>query len=53
MLGYQIEESFYASSLIPTTTNATASREKEIANIDGTNFSDFYNPSESSIYKKI
>lgn len=51
--GYQIEESSYASSLIPTTTNATVSREKEIAKIDGTNFSDFYNPSESSIYVRF
>ena len=51
--GYQIEESSYASSLIPTTTNATVSREKEIAIIDGTNFSDFYNPSESSIYVRF
>ena len=51
--GYQIEECSYASSLIPTTTNATASREKEIAKIDGTNFSDFYNPSESSIYVRF
>ena len=51
--GYQIEECSYASSLIITTTNSTVSRTKEVAKIDGTNFSDFYNPSESSIYVRF
>lgn len=51
--GYQIEECSYASSLIITTTNATVSRGNDNYKIDGTNFSDFYNPSESSIYVRF
>ena len=51
--GYQIEENSYASSLIITTTNATVSRGNDNYKIDGTNFSDFYNPSESSIYVRF
>jgi len=50
--GYQIEESSFMSSLIPTTTNQTVSRAKEYQTISGTDFTDFYNPSEGTFYVK-
>lgn len=49
--GYQIEHySSFPSSLIPTTTNQTASRTKEYAKISGSDFENFYNPLEGTIY---
>jgi hypothetical protein len=51
--GYQIEQySSFPSSLIPTTTNQTASRGKEYPTIAGTDFTNFYNSSEGTFYVK-
>ena len=46
--GVQIEEGGFMSSYIPT-NNATATRGADSAVIDGQNFTDFYNPIESSV----
>jgi hypothetical protein len=49
--GYQIEQySTFPSSLIPTTTNQTASRGKEYPTIAGTDFTNFHNSSEGTFY---
>jgi hypothetical protein len=47
--GYQLEEGSFPTSYIPTTTS-TATRTADNASITGSNFSDFYNPSEGTLY---
>jgi hypothetical protein len=53
--GAQLEQGSFPTSYIPTTTS-TVTRTADNASITGSNFSDFYNPSEGSIlcyfYKK-
>jgi len=49
--GGQIEGSSFASSYIPT-EGSTKTRAKEYPTISGTDFTDFYNPSEGTIYVK-
>ena len=45
--GFQVEEGTFVSSYIPT-TNAQATRATELAKIEGTNFSSFYNQSSGT-----
>ena len=44
--GYQIEESSFPTSYIPTTASSTVTRTPDNASITGTNFSSWYNPTE-------
>ena len=46
--GYQAEEGSFATSYIPT-SNATVTRAADYAKITGTNFTDFYNYTESAV----
>lgn len=45
--GAQLETGAFPTSYIPT-TNSTATRSKDSVSMTGTNFSDWYNPSEST-----
>jgi hypothetical protein len=47
--GAQLEEGAFPTSYIPTTTS-TVTRTADNASITGSNFSDFYNPNEGTIY---
>jgi len=47
--GGQIEEGAFPTSYIPT-SGSTATRNPDNVSMTGTNFSDWYNPSEGSIY---
>jgi hypothetical protein len=47
--GAQLEQGSFPTSYIPTTTS-TVTRTADNASITGSNFSDFYNPSEGTIY---
>jgi hypothetical protein len=47
--GAQLEVGAFPTSYIPTTTS-TVTRTADNASITGSNFSDFYNPSEGTIY---
>jgi hypothetical protein len=47
--GAQVEAGAFPTSYIPTTTS-TVTRTADNASITGSNFSDFYNPSEGTIY---
>jgi hypothetical protein len=47
--GAQLEAGAFPTSYIPTTTS-TVTRTADNASITGSNFSDFYNPSEGTIY---
>ena len=49
--GAQLETSSFASSYIPT-EGSTKTRTKDYPTISGTNFTDFYNSSEGTIYVK-
>jgi hypothetical protein len=47
--GAQLEQGSFPTSYIPTTTS-TVTRTADNASITGSNFSDFYNPSEGTVY---
>jgi hypothetical protein len=47
--GAQLEYGFFPTSYIPTTT-ASVTRSSDITTISGTNFSDWYNQSEGTVY---
>ena len=47
--GAQVESGSFATSYIPTTT-ATVTRSADFAKITGTNFTDFYNQTEGTIF---
>jgi hypothetical protein len=50
--GAQVEEGSFPTSYIPTTTS-TVTRSPDIATIEGTNFSSWYNQSEGTIFTDI
>jgi hypothetical protein len=50
--GYQLEEGSFPTSYIPTTTS-TVTRTADNASITGSNFSDFYNPSEGTFITEV
>jgi hypothetical protein len=50
--GYQIEEGAFPTSYIPTTTS-TVTRTQDLPRITGSNFSDFYNPSEGTFITEV
>ena len=47
--GPQAEQGYFATSYIPT-TGTTATRSADIAKITGTNFTDFYNQTEGTVF---
>lgn len=50
--GAQVEAGAFATSYIPT-TSAQVTRSADIASIDGSNFSGFYNQSEGTIFGEV
>ena len=50
--GAQVEEGSFPTSYIPTTTS-TVTRSPDIATIEGTNFSSWYNQSEGTVFVKV
>jgi hypothetical protein len=50
--GWQLESGSFSTSYIPT-TNTTATRTADNASITGSNFSDFYNPSEGTFITEV
>lgn len=51
--GAQLEAGSFATSYIPTPSNATVTRQPDLASMTGTNFSSWYNQSEGSFYYDI
>ena len=51
--GAQLEKASFMTSYIPNDTGSTKTRNPDNVTITGTNFTDFYNPSESSIYVRF
>jgi len=49
LYGAQLEAGAFATSYIPTTTTAVT-RNADMATMTGTNFSDWYNPTEGTLY---
>ena len=47
--GAQLEQGSFATSFIPTTSQNTATRGADIVDVDGEDFTDFYNQTESTI----
>ena len=52
MWGYQIETGAFPTSYIPT-TSSTATRSADSVTMTGTNFSDWYNPTEGTVYTEL
>jgi hypothetical protein len=50
--GAQLEEGSFPTSYIPTTTS-TVTRSPDLATIEGTNFSSWYNQSEGTVFVKV
>ena len=51
--GAQLETGSFATSYIPTPSNATVTRLADVASMTGTNFSSWYNQAEGTMYAKL